>query len=70
MRFGDVGVSVMQERACEMRRGATMDGSAACDSGSEQMRADGDPDGGPCGFGNSARDAVVAHRSSVVGRKP
>src|SRR5207302_4756836 len=70
MRFRHTVVSVMQQRTCEMRLRAAMNGSGASDSSSEQMRADRDADGGPCGFGDNARDGAVGHRISVVGRKP
>ena len=70
MRFGNVSVRVMQQRAGEVRIGAAMDGSARSDGGAEQVRADGDADGGSGGFGDSARNAVIGHRISVVEREP
>src|ERR1700730_6122961 len=42
VRFGHAVVRVMQQRAGEVRIGATMDGSTGGDSGAEQVRADGD----------------------------
>jgi hypothetical protein len=70
VRFGHAVVRVMQQRAGEVRIGATMDGSTGGDSGAEQVRADGDASGGAGGFGEHALDPSVAHGSAVVGREP
>ena len=66
MRLGDTVVSVMQQRTCKMPIISAMDGSAGSDSGSEQVRADGDADGGACGFGDDALYSGVAHGSTIV----
>jgi hypothetical protein len=51
MRFGNVRVRVMQQRAGEVRIGAAMDGSTGSDSGAEQVRANGDAYSGARGLG-------------------
>ena len=66
MRFRDPVVGVMQQRAGEVRIGAAMDGRAGSDCGSEQVRADGDADGGACGFGDDALYSGVAHGRTIV----
>ena len=67
MRFSNVSVRVMQQRAGEVRIGAAMDGSTGGDSGAEQVRADGDAYGGAGGFGEHALDPGVAHGRTIVG---
>jgi hypothetical protein len=34
------------------------------------VRADGDADGGACGFGDDALDPRIAHGRAVIGRQP
>ena len=60
MLLGHAVVRVMKQSACEMRIFAAMDGSARSDGAAEQVRADRDADGGSGGFGDGARDAVIA----------
>ena len=70
MRLGDTVVSVMQQRTCKMPIISAMDGSAGSDSGSEQVRADGDADGESGGIGDDALDSGIAHGRAAIGRKP
>ena len=61
MRFGNVRVGVMQQRAGEVRIGAAMDGSARSDSCAEQVRADGDTYGRAGGLGEHTLDPAIEH---------
>jgi hypothetical protein len=74
MGFGDTVVSVMEQRAREIRLRTAMNSSAGSGSGSEKMRGDGDADGGPSRIANlrlrlegTLRSKDPRHNSGILG---